>query len=187
MIDGHAFLVRSVAGLPGTPGQLSDQAIDPEGRVRFEGTTACQRHILRADQPRITLKTFTYGDEEVDLCAVTAAATLSAEERLKQSGGITYVPHRTSGYSHARSDACTILDTAALSRFPGLNAMDRSPGFANWSCFWGSRDPLRQVDLHLRLDTPVHGDYGIPTDNIAGKSAFLDSKKGSSLTIRVVH
>lgn len=48
------------------------------------------------------------------------------------------------------------------------------------------KDELRGVDLHLRLDEPVHGDYyGTPT-TIAGKTAFLSSDTGSG-TIHVVH
>ncbi len=157
-----------------------------KGRVRYENASACMHLLVWADQPLITLVAFTYNDERVDLCAVAEAATSVAVEQLKRAGGITYTPDRTSHYSHARSDACTLLDTAALSRFPGLNSSDRSPEFANWSCSWGTKDELRGINLHLRLDEPVHEKfYGTPT-TIAGKTAFL-SNDADSCTIHVVH
>ncbi len=177
---------ESVAALGGTPEQVGGLTIVRKGRIRYENASACRNLLVWADQPRISLTTFTYSDEKVDLCAVAEAATSAAVAQLKRAGGITYTPDRTSGYSHARSDACTLLDTAVLSRFPGLNSNDRSPEFANWSCFWGTKDDLRRVALHLRLDEPVRGDYnGTPT-TIAGKTAFLSSDAGSC-TIHVVH
>lgn len=177
----------SVAGLGGTPQQLGDLTIVRKGVVRGEFVTSCQNVLVLADRTRIYIDA---SGPAPDLCAVTEVGTATAVNALARDG-ISYRPDRTSGWLIAGSDACAVLDRAALSRVAGLDSNIRFPGFANWSCIWGAASKgSPRVELWFRLDGASVGDYGDPT-TIAGRRAWLHARAGVNnperCTAYVVH
>jgi hypothetical protein len=126
----------------------------------------------------VTITTFPYRDGSEDLCAVTEAATTVAAETIARNGGVPAEQNRNVGYSLALTDACTILDNTALTKVPGLDPSKRSPGFANWSCFWGTADDDTRVALHFGLRESFDG-LGEPSIPIAGKTNYRVSQPGN--------
>ncbi|MGH3932322.1 MAG: protein kinase domain-containing protein [Pseudonocardiaceae bacterium] len=177
--------------LEGEAQQLGERTVVRSGMVDYWGTDQACRHylVLAADQPKIIIYALTYNDETTDLCAVAEAATTAALEALNRGGGITYTPDRTAIYSHAGSDACSLLDNSTLTTVPGLDP-DQSPDYANWSCHWDTKDREHGVSLHLRLEAIPLSEYfseELQPVTIAGKQAFFDGRKEKRCDVQVVH
>ncbi|MGH3914146.1 MAG: serine/threonine-protein kinase [Pseudonocardiaceae bacterium] len=180
-----------VSELKGEPEQLGERTVVRSSIVPYWGTDqACRRYlVLDTDQPKIIIYALTYNDETTDLCAVAETATTAAIEALDRNGGITYTPDRTASYSHAGSDACSLLDNSALMTIPGLDP-DQSPHYANWTCQWDTKDKDHGVSLHLRLEAIPLSDFfseELQPVTIAEKQAFVDGREEKRCNIHVVH
>ncbi|MBO0850701.1 MAG: DUF3558 family protein, partial [Pseudonocardia sp.] len=73
--------------------------------------------------------------------------------------GISYRPARTAGWTFANTDACTLLTDAEI-RAAGADPNTRTPGFANWSCAWGTVADV--VTVSFRIDAPQLSNHGTP-------------------------
>lgn len=156
-----------VSEIDGIPEQLGRLIVFREGLTHDNGRYECPNYLWAAHQPVIAINTRTYDDKPIDLCAVTEAATLTAITTLDHNGGINYLPHRISIYSHASSDACAVLNSANLGKVPGLNPTDPSPGFANrpapgrettaprscWSSCW--KNPVTTAMTETAVPSPA--------------------------------
>lgn len=172
-------LATSVAALGGTPQQLGDLTIVRQGLSQGDFAPYCQNVLVLADRTRIEV--YANGPAS-DLCAITEVGTATAVNKLARDG-ISYRPGRNSGVLIAGSDACALLDRAALTKVPGLDPNIRFPGFANWSCTWGaSSKGSPHVSLLFRLggvSADYADNYGDPT-TIAGRRAWLHTFAGSN-------
>jgi hypothetical protein len=162
------------------------KASEYDGRVtEFEGAPACQSVRLPSAQLSIAITAFSRDGEPLGLCAITKSATTTVDQVVDSPGGIPYTPNRTAGYSHADHHACDTLDNATLSRY-GFEPTGRTPGFANWTCFWDMADDS-QVSVFFRLDEVDYGSYYGQPREIAGKEAFQDTSEENSCGFYVVH
>lgn len=169
--------VASVADLGGTPQQLGGLTIVRQGNVPGDFyASACQNVLVLTDRTQIYILA---SGPTPDPCAVAEVGTAIAVNALARDG-ISYRPDR--GSLFAGSDACAVLDGAALSRIAGLDSNIRSPGFANWSCTWGtSSTGSPRVFLLLQLSVAEPGSKDEPPAKIiADRRVWLDTASGNN-------
>ncbi|MGH3719217.1 MAG: serine/threonine-protein kinase [Pseudonocardiaceae bacterium] len=110
----------------------------------------CDRIVPLADQNRVSITaTHDHGPDSADLCAMATVATESAVAVL----GKGPIPRRSvppDAASLAWVNACTLLDTTALSGILGAGASPAEAGFADWECRWHST--TSELSVHLRFD-----------------------------------
>ncbi|MGH3940812.1 MAG: protein kinase domain-containing protein [Pseudonocardiaceae bacterium] len=165
--------------------EISGVPVVRRDRVGVAGTTGCQDWLAPTGQLWATITAFPYRDGSEDLCAVTETATVAAVETLVRNGGVPGKPNRNAGYALALADACATLNSSALSKVPGLNPNKKSPGFANWSCSWGTEGNGTQIELHFGLRDSFDG-LGDLSTPIAEKTTYRASEPGSC-DVYVVH
>ncbi len=133
---------------------------------------SCERTLLLADGNHVQVLARQLGEGPADLCAMADSATDSAVAKLAQGQSIPPRPGMPAA-SLINADACALLDNEGLSRFPGVDATDPDPGFANWSCRWHSTTSA--ADLLVRFDRhpPLTAADGRPVE-LAGHRAFVE-------------
>jgi hypothetical protein len=142
---------------------------------------------LGEDQPVIEFEARSTDKTPIDLCGVNEVATQAAITALVRNGGIKYPEGRTASFTHAQSDACALLDSATLSKVPGLDPDSAEPGYANWTCTWSGSDGDAEVTLELMLQEPDFDGYDDAVDEDAdGKRAYV-SGDSDSCSADVVH
>ncbi|WP_236796582.1 serine/threonine-protein kinase [Amycolatopsis sp. GM8] len=131
----------------------------------------CDRTLLLGDGNQVAITAQQNGDGPADLCAMADTATDTAVTVLSRGEIPRRVPADPA--SLIKADACALLDADALSRFPGVDAVDPEIGFGDWSCRWHST--TSQANLLVRFDRnqPPTADDGQPT-RIAGRQAFVE-------------
>ncbi|MEU4655301.1 caspase family protein [Streptomyces sp. NPDC023723] len=136
----------------------------------------CVRELLPdGDDITVTVLAKTGGSTTAPLCEIADAATghaLTALRKGLENGGLPARPETFPDDSLFRTDACALLNGAALEAVPGVDAADPDAGFGNWSCTWWSPTGHLQVDLRFdRGQSPTAGD-GTPT-SVQGRRAFV--------------
>ncbi|MFD2420479.1 hypothetical protein [Amycolatopsis pigmentata] len=133
----------------------------------------CVRTLTLADGYRVRLTAHQTDNGQADLCAIADTATKSAVDRL--SGG-QKIPRRPAPdpSSLIHSDACALLDTNALARYPGVDAVHPDAGFGRWSCRWHSTTTPGSLLVRFDRNQPLNADNGTPV-RIAGRQAFVDA------------
>ncbi|MBO0876212.1 MAG: hypothetical protein J2P19_22770 [Pseudonocardia sp.] len=101
---------------------------------QFDWTTGSQNMLILTDGTRIAITAT--GSPGFDQCRLAEVGTATAVNALARQG-ISYRPARTAGWTFANTDACTLLTDAEI-RAAGADPNTRTPGFANWSCAWGT-------------------------------------------------
>lgn len=133
----------------------------------------CVRTLTLADGYRVRLTSHQIDKGQADLCAIADTATDYAVGRL--SGG-QQIPRRPvpAPSSLIHSDACALLDTEALARYPGVDAVHPDTGFARWSCRWHSTTTPGSLLVRFDRNRPLNADAGTPV-MVAGRQAFVDA------------
>lgn len=145
---------------------------------------ACDRRIPVTGEYDVWITAKTDGPG--DLCAIADAATTAAVARLQQGP----LPRRApfAAGSLGTADACGLVDTTALARLPGVDAVHPEIGFGHWDCRWNST--VSKTSLRVLFDhaQPMSADDGTPT-RVAGRMAFVapDADADHSCTVDVVH
>ncbi|MBV9012173.1 MAG: serine/threonine protein kinase [Pseudonocardiales bacterium] len=165
---GYYPPVQVVATLGGHPQHLGDLTIVRKGILQGPYTSSCENVLVLADQTQVFINTYG-GGNGFDLCKLTEVGTATAANALARHG-ITYRPHRTASWPIANSDACALLTPTELTTLGSVDPTIRTPGFADWSCSWGTT--TANVQLQFRLDTATPNMYGTPT-TIADRRAWL--------------
>jgi eukaryotic-like serine/threonine-protein kinase len=174
---------------PGTTfRQVGDLRIYSERLRDVAGTEGCQNWLVPIhDQPRLRIVSFTYGDEIDKMCDVTQVVTSFAVRKIEQDG-IEYRADRTSSYSLASSDACALLDPTMIEKVPDLAPDIPDPGFANWSCSWGTRDEGNRIRLRFELRKRESLDGFIGPTVVAGKEWYSQrDTENNSCNVYVLH
>lgn len=163
--------------------------VQPEKKSEVSDRHKCTYRLwLTEDQPVVAIEALNYDEQLIDLCAVSDAAVKGAISRLIliHNRRIPYTEDRTENYSHARADACELLDSTALSKVPGLNLYNVEPGYGHWSCTWRGSDDRAEVTLGLSLKDTTFDDHGADGVTINGKSAQV-SNTGDYCDADVAH
>ncbi|WP_130288898.1 serine/threonine-protein kinase [Pseudonocardia sediminis] len=122
------------------------------------------------DAVRFDVESF---DPGVAPCTVADRVLDAATGRL-QRDGITYDPARNAGSVLAGADACQALDGPGLAR-AGVDTR-AFPGFANWSCSWGTAQTYATVAFGVT--TTERGVVGDPVAPVGGDAAFSRPEGG---------
>ncbi|MET0187821.1 MAG: protein kinase, partial [Pseudonocardia sediminis] len=112
-------------------------------------------------------------DPGVAPCTVADRVLDAATGRL-QRDGVTYDPARNAGSVLDGADACQALDGAGLAR-AGVDTR-AFPGFANWSCSWGTAQTYATVAFGVT--TTERGVVGDPVAPVGGDAAFSRPEGG---------
>lgn len=131
--------------------------------------------LILTDGTRIAITAT--GSPGFDQCRLAEVGTATAVNALARQG-ISYRPARTAGWTFANTDACTLLTDAEI-RAAGADPNTRTPGFANWSCAWGTVADV--VTVSFRIDAPQLSNYGTPgviAGHLASNSATSWSSPG---------
>ncbi|MDQ4116196.1 MAG: hypothetical protein M3235_04460, partial [Actinomycetota bacterium] len=140
----------------------------------------CVHGVVLPDGNQVLLRaySFTSGIAPCDL----ADAGLDSAVASLQRDGVRYDPNRNADFSLARADACQAVDAAALGR-AGLGATP-FPGFASWSCSWGTAENYASVSFGgTTRRTGIAGGEG---PAIADRKSYVESELGSC-SVTVAH
>ncbi|MGP2437982.1 caspase, EACC1-associated type [Streptomyces sp. JW3] len=136
----------------------------------------CVRELLPdGDDVTVTVLAKTGDSTTAPLCEMADAAIVYAAEALSKGLAEGRLPARPETFpadSLFRTDACTLLDGAALEAVPGVDADDPDTGFGNWSCTWWSTTSHLQVALRFDRGRPPMAGEGTPT-RVRGRRAFV--------------
>ena len=163
--------------------QVGDVKIFRNGEYPL-GAGGCQYFLVSADRPMVEILTAAYEKPlTTNPCAVAGVAGSTIADHIDKNG-ITYPPDHNADYSLARTNACELLDDATLNRVaPRVRPAERKPGFADWSCTWGSV-PSVDIQFYLYKTGAALGDHS----KVAGKDAYLQpAEDGESCKALVVH
>lgn len=166
-------------------GPVNDVTVSFDDSFSLGEAKVCQYLLKSASRELVEIRADIYHQPfPADACVLAKVAADGSAEKLR-SNGFTYRPHRTDEYAIARSDSCSLLDGVVLDEIPGLNQENRSPGYANWSCYWGEESSL-SVSLEFILD---ERDLGYLKDPvlIAGKKVYLDKNDEERCRALVAH
>jgi eukaryotic-like serine/threonine-protein kinase len=120
----------------------------------------CIRTVVLADQNHVTITAkMDRGPDPADLCVMADAATDHAVAMLT-TGTIPRLPTPANVTSLARMDACTLLDSSALTPVLGAGASSPEAGFGNWECHWNSSTGESSVDLYFDRNIPLTSKHG---------------------------
>ena len=144
-----------------------------ENEINSSFGPRCRNVLLLTDRTRIFIDAIA-GNGGVDRCALADAAAYIAIDRLGQHG-LTYRPNRAARWRTGAIDACAVVSNVELASIARAEPAIRTPGFANWSCTWGTNSA--GVALGLRLDGASTQTYGKPTD-LDGHRAWLRTVTG---------
>ncbi|MGH4024212.1 MAG: toll/interleukin-1 receptor domain-containing protein [Pseudonocardiaceae bacterium] len=140
---------------------------------------------LAEDQPVIAFETRSYGEKNPsDPCQVSDTAARNAVTVLAQKG-IPSKGNRTGNFTHAQSDACSLLDATDLRNVSGLDPDSAEPEWGRWRCAWSGNDGRTKVTLELLLEEPGLTEY----DDSAGADGkdVQASCTPEECTVNVVH
>ncbi|MDN5918369.1 MAG: DUF3558 domain-containing protein, partial [Pseudonocardia sp.] len=160
-----------VAGAPRQVGDLTEvrgaETADPGGRG-----LNCSHTIGLPDGNVVRFDVESF-EPAVAPCTVADRILDAATARL-QRDGVTYDPARNPASGLAGADACQALDDAGLAR-AGIDTR-AFPGFANWSCSWGTAQTYATVAFGAAATD--RGVVGTPVAPIAGRDAFSRPEGG---------
>ncbi|MFD2414787.1 serine/threonine-protein kinase [Amycolatopsis pigmentata] len=131
----------------------------------------CDRTLLLAGGNRVAIAARQNGTGPADLCAMADTATNTAVTALSRGEIARRAPADPASLINV--DACALLDADALSRFPGVDAVDPEIGFGHWSCRWHSTTSRANLLIRFDRNEPLTADDGQPTW-IAGRRAFVE-------------
>ncbi|WP_051580085.1 serine/threonine-protein kinase [Pseudonocardia acaciae] len=157
----------TVASVGGSPERIGEMTLVRKEPVRTGSLSGCDRILFLTDRTRVFIGG--HGIDEFDMCRLADVGAAVAIGALARDG-VTYRPGRAAAWASGDQDACTLLTGAELATVADLNPTIRIPGFANWSCFWGTT--TKSVEIYLLLNDSTPGDYGDATI-IAGRRAWL--------------
>lgn len=147
----------------------------------------CSRTILLVDRTHVVLRAREEQPESTDLCAIADTATSRALAVLS-NGVFPQRAHPADTASLARVDACSLVDNATLSQFPGIDARRPEIGFGDWECRWKSTTIPATLLVVFDRGGTLTTDDGRPT-RFGGREAFI--KAGGygarSCVARIVH
>ncbi len=172
---------QSVSELSGATKTVDGMTIVAEGSVdSYEGAPACRQYVVLAGAPLIVINSFSHSNSDMGLlCNVAEAATGAAIEELKKRGGTVPLDmKRNAEFVLARVVACDTLGRTTVSKVYGLDSTEPKPGFADWSCTWGTKESATRVEAYFRIRNSFEGLDGIPT-KIAEKEAFRTGRAGN--------
>jgi hypothetical protein len=174
-------IVESGASKVDVEVQLTTAAGKPLGQVEKIGgldvvrepekSGECGRILPLPDgRTRVVISAEQDGEGPADLCGMAETAAVSAAEVLSRGE----IPRRPvpEPASLINLDACALLDSDALSRFPGVDAIHPQVGFGNWTCRWNSTTSPASLRLIFERNQPLNAGDGRPTE-LAGRQAFV--------------
>ncbi|GHH82384.1 hypothetical protein GCM10018793_42090 [Streptomyces sulfonofaciens] len=130
----------------------------------------CDRNLRLADGNQVWIMAKQLDSPRIDPCALARAATDHAVTVLNRGP----VPRRPAPFptgSLALLHACDLLDSAALSAFPGVGAQSQDPDFADWGCTWEDRSSRTGVHLKFDRDDDLTDDGDPKT--LGGRQAYV--------------
>ncbi|MBB5158521.1 serine/threonine-protein kinase [Saccharopolyspora phatthalungensis] len=176
------FANATDAALPGPVEQAGEIGIVREPAAGDE----CERTLLLPDRFRVVISAKQNGEGVADLCGIAETATASAV-RVASLGEI---PRRATPEpaSLINADACAVLDNEALTRFPGVDAINPQIGFGGWTCRWRSTTSPLSLVVRFDRNQPLNAADGRPI-RLAGHRAFVehDGYGDKSCQVSVVH
>jgi eukaryotic-like serine/threonine-protein kinase len=110
------------------------------------------------------------GNGPAILCAMADVATATAVSVVSRSA----IPKRTTvldPHSLFYVDACSLLGSAALNLFPGVDALHPQPDFGSWGCTWNSTTNNESLRLLFDRNLPLTAADGQPL-RLSGHAAF---------------
>ncbi len=151
----------------------------------------CERALAvtgaRDSSLRITVAAREPDQVKQHLCDTAEIATRYAV-RVLNAGEVRRRERAFAAESLAHQDACTLLDAAALSKVPGVDAGDPDAGFGQWACQWKSTTADIEVDLQFDQGRLPSGEDAERT-KVGDRSAVVlpDYDGSGSCRIEVVH
>ncbi|WP_255640244.1 serine/threonine-protein kinase [Glycomyces sp. TRM65418] len=159
------------------------------GVIRYEGDhDRCGRQLVLPDGDHfVTVNARQDTSGEWDLCAAADVAADGAVAVLNQ-GRVPRREEELDADSLFRLDACELLDSEGLERFPGVDAHHPLERFGGWKCKWYSTTSDSELQLVLDRSDPPSADDGEPIE-LAGRDAIIRGEhwEAQSCMVSVVH
>ncbi|EPD54428.1 serine/threonine-protein kinase [Streptomyces sp. HGB0020] len=162
-VDDSTRIDVSLRLLRGSPpeGTKPSRTVGEIGIRQEQGEDDECKLLLTSDDPadgtlvgvRVNMGKGSVTGGNATLCTVADKAAAGAAEVLDRGP----VPRRAAPYprtSLAWANACTLLDSKALSAVPGLKADVPEVGVANWSCEWSSDVDGLDAEIGFFRDQP---------------------------------
>ncbi|BBB01999.1 putative serine/threonine protein kinase [Actinacidiphila reveromycinica] len=151
----------------------------------------CQR-LLRTSQGawvRVVAKAAAGSPTRV--CALADTAADRATGVLNRGGVARRSPVAAADRSSLiRSNACALLNAAALGQVAGLDSRHVEAGVGGWSCGWRGSGSSAEVDLRFDQGQPPTADDDGQPVRLGGRQAFVRAQggeTGGSCTVKVLY